>query len=561
MATIENILTWDADAIDAVADTLVQRRADLVSLQDELDDGAPPASWSSEAGTLATAEHSRLKTVLTDLVAEISLAATAVDIAAVAVRAARRDLEAALESARLHDFGVNRTTGAVFELQCLAEPVDDQDRQAQLNEIADRIEQAWRNANHADQELAQSLLAVHEGNVSGGDGSLADASSSGALLGGRDILAPPAGDSPSDQNAWWNGLTPEEQEAVIADHPEWIGGTDGIPAWARDGANRALLGDFRTDLQDERAALQARIDGLGFFEGWRLNGLENERDVLDEKLAALDEVEKTMALPGRQLLVLDTTGPQTRAAIAVGDLDTAAHVAVFTPGFTTTVQDSMANTDEGMRELRNRATEEVRRSGDATSTVATVAWIGYEAPQWDGVIGGGSVVSDDLAVAGARDLADFYRGVDASRATDPHLTALGHSYGSLTTGLALQEQTGVDDMVIFGSPGIGTSQVEDLDVPSDHVFRVEARRDAVADGGMFGIDPSHMSGVTGLSSEEATIDGVTYDESVGHSEYLIDDTTSQHNIAVVVAGGSDRLALDDGRGAGDVLSWPVPGTY
>jgi len=506
MASIDNILTWDADAIDAVADALLQRRSDLVGLQDELDDGAPPASWSSAAGTLAAAEHLRLKTVLTDLVAEISLAATAVDIAAVAVRAARRDLEAALESARVHDFGVNRTTGEVFELECLAEPDEDQDRQARLNEIADRIEQAWRNANHADQELAQSLLAVHEGNVSGGDGSLADAAASGALLGGRDVLAPPAGDSPSDHNAWWNGLTPEEQQAVVADHPEWIGGTDGIPAWARDGANRTLLGDFRTGLQDERAALQAQIDGLGFFEGWRLNGLENERDVLDEKLAALDNVEETLARGRRQLLVLDTTGPQTRAAIAVGDVDTADHVAVFTPGFTSTVQGSMGNYDGSMEDLQLRSIDELRRSGDRTSTVATVSWLGYEAPQWDGVVGDGSVLSDELAVAGARDLADFYRGVDASRASDPHLTALGHSYGSLTTGLALQEQTGVDDMVIFGSPGLGTSHVEDLDVPSDHVFRIEARRD-------------------------------------------------------VVAGGNDRLVLEDGRGAGDVFSWPVPGTY
>ena len=561
MATLENILTWDAAAIGAVADTLVQRRSDLTGLQDELDDGAPPASWSSEAGVLAAAEHARLKTVLSDLVAELSLAATAVDIAAVAVRAARRDLEGALEVAKVYNLGVNRTTGAVFELQCLPEDADDQDRQALLNEVADRIEQAWRNANHADQELAQALLAVHEGNVSGGDGTLADAATTGALLGGRDILAPPAGDSPSDQNAWWNGLTPEEQEAVIADHPEWIGGTDGIPAWARDGANRALLGDFRTDLQDERAALQARIDGLGFFEGWRLNGLENERDVLDEKLAALDEVEKTMALPGRQLLVLDTTGPQTRAAIAVGDLDTAAHVAVFTPGFTTTVQDSMVDTTTRMEELQARSTEEVRRTGDLSGTVATVAWIGYEAPQWDGVIGGGSVLSDDLAVAGARDLADFYRGVDASRAIDPHLTALGHSYGSLTTGLALQEQTGVDDMVVFGSPGIGTSDVDELDVRADHVYRVEARQDAVADGGMFGIDPSHMEGVTGLSAQEETIGGVEYNESVGHSDYLTDESTSQHNLAVIIAGGSDRLSLDEGRGAGDVISWPVPGTY
>ena len=66
---------------------------------------------------------------------------------------------------------------------------------------------------------------------------------------------------------------------------------------------------------------------------------------------------------------------------------------------------------------------------------------------------------------GGADLARFYEGIDASRRADPHLTALGHSYGSLTTGYALQQAHGVDDAVLFGSPGLGTDHVDDLHVP------------------------------------------------------------------------------------------------
>jgi hypothetical protein len=78
----------------------------------------------------------------------------------------------------------------------------------------------------------------------------------------------------------------------------------------------------------------------------------------------------------------------------------------------------------------------------------------------------------------------------------------------------------------------------------------------MADLAQFGIDPTWMNGVDGLSAKETTIDGVTYQESTGHSEYLADGTTSQHNIAATVAGLGDRAA-DDGRGAGDVLTyWP-----
>jgi len=84
----------------------------------------------------------------------------------------------------------------------------------------------------------------------------------------------------------------------------------------------------------------------------------------------------------------------------------------------------------------------------------------------------------------------------------------------------------------------------------------------VADGGVFGIDPSHVDGLTGLSAERAsTPDGRPLGESVGHSDYLTENSTSQYNISVVVAGLGARRIEDDGRGLGDVASWPIPGTY
>ena len=60
----------------------------------------------------------------------------------------------------------------------------------------------------------------------------------------------------------------------------------------------------------------------------------------------------------------------------------------------------------------------------------------------------------------APDLADFYRGINATdeHGSDVHLSAFGHSYGSLTTAQALNElgQSGVvDDAAFYGSPGLG----------------------------------------------------------------------------------------------------------
>jgi len=132
-------------------------------------------------------------------------------------------------------------------------------------------------------------------------------------------------------------------------------------------------------------------------------------------------------------------------------------------------------------------------------------------------------------------------------------TAGAAAYGSLTTGIALQRGTGVDDVVFFGSPGIGTNDVRDLGLRSGHVFVVEARNDPVADLATFGTDPNHLAGVTGLSAARAILDGVERAESPGHSEYLTDQTTSQYGIAAVLAGVPRQAPLDGGSGAGDVL--------
>src|SRR5437588_8085249 len=69
------------------------------------------------------------------------------------------------------------------------------------------------------------------------------------------------------------------------------------------------------------------------------------------KLASLDTIRATMALGNRQLLTLDTSGRRVQAAVAVGNVDTAEHVAVFTPGFTSTVDGSLKGYDQGMQDL------------------------------------------------------------------------------------------------------------------------------------------------------------------------------------------------------------------
>ena len=383
--------------------------------------------------------------------------------------------------------------------------------------------------------------------------------------------SPPTHGSAADNATWWKSLSPQQQQQVITEHPDWIGNRDGVAFAARDQANRALLAVDRGRLLAEKQRLETDSRGGGgtWFAGAFTNKAAALRQVND-KLASLRAIDETLARAGeRQLVLLDLSPERAQAAIARGNVDTADNVAVFVPGMGTNVTDSMKVYDTNMDQLQRRAELEDKRVHPSQHlTTATVTWIGYQTPQlgWD-LIGDNSVADDHLARAGAAQLAPFLQGIGAARDHDAHLSLLGHSYGSTTAGLALQQKTGVDDVVFFGSPGVGTSHVDDLLVPRGHTYYIEARLDPVGDLGYFGIDPSHMDGIEHASAKESTVvdprTGETrhFTEVTGHTSYLVDNSTSQYNMSVVVAGVPDRRVYDRGEGFGDLLSWPIPGTY
>ncbi len=360
--------------------------------------------------------------------------------------------------------------------------------------------------------------------------------------------------TPEQNAAWWKSLSPAAQHALVVASPALVGSMNGLPAAVRDRATRRRLPIELDRLDAEIARLRASFPphgGPGYEVAYHDELARLEQ--LEAKRASIEAIGATLELGGRQLLVLDLSGDRAEAAVAVGDVDTAEHVAVFTPGLGSTVDGSLEGYDEQMAQLQQQAQEQAAKS-PGEGTVATVTWIGYQAPQQygDSALAG-------HAEAGAEDLAVFTRGINASRDDDPHLTAIGHSYGSTTTGLAVQQPgTGVDDVIVMGSPGMGTSDVEDLNVPEGHTYAVEARWDYVADFGRFGADPNQMEGVTGLSAREETAGGRELSETTGHSTgdangYLATDTASQYNISTVVAGVPEQAVHDDGTGFGDVL--------
>ena len=540
-----------------------------------VDTADPRAVSAMAAGFTAAAQHARTALAAAqraDPIAAVSyrVGSTPVHDAPAATAATRR----ALGDGGEHAEQISRMLSVVgAELASTKSGVQgelsDLGRELQAQSVAAAEAPPQTPAEAAMAERAQFVRAVAAVRAHGGrinvliddyDTVLASRTGTLASLGyavpapasGAPIPAPPSGGTPQQNAQWWRSLTREQQNAILATSPDLVGNLDGVPAHVRDAANRARLVTERDRLDREIAATTARLASAEqkppykTYEGVEVPNpeaipLRRELAELTAQQAALQAVERTISGGNRQLLLLDLDGGEApRAAVAVGNVDTADHVAVFTPGLTSTVAKNMEGytgdmvgvVQTGERLLSNAP-------GHENETVAGVAWIGYDAPQW------GTLAEPDRSVAlpiaaqhGGADLALFYDGINASRPySDPHLTALGHSYGSTTTGYALQRTTtAVDDAVLFGSPGLGTSNVRDLHVPEGHVNVIEARRDWIADLGAFGTDPNHLDGAHRLSAHEETADGVTLAESTGHSRYLIPNTASQYNIAATVTG-------------------------
>ena len=159
-----------------------------------------------------------------------------------------------------------------------------------------------------------------------------------------------------------------------------------------------------------------------------------------------------------QLLVFEPRafGGEGRVALAVGDVDVADHVVFLVPGLGSEVRGTLG----GLTADATRVAREARRAA-VTARTAAVAWIGYDAP------GLADVASAAAAEAGADLLAGDLLAVQASRDALPHLTVVGHSYGSTTAGTALRDHlTGTDDAVLVGSPGPNVETARDLQVPT-----------------------------------------------------------------------------------------------
>lgn len=353
-------------------------------------------------------------------------------------------------------------------------------------------------------------------------------------------------------------------------------GPDGLtPTQVSSEANKGRLEDERTATQTRVDELQRRFDELAgqAYMGDQsaatrdeINDLTTQLTDSKQYLGDLNAVHDALGkAPDTYLTMFDPrtgAGKPVLAAIAVGNPDTATKVSVTVPGVGSATNASLAGMVGEANDLRRTTQFQLDRTGTPGS-VATIAWMGYDTPPnpidtlspadlW-------TTMTDDQAQVGASSLSSY---LEQLRATSPgaEISLLGHSYGSLTSSLALQDLNAqglhpVDNVVFYGSPGLELTDPAQLGLAGSDAYVMRAPADDItsyfapaAPLHGWGADP--YGGILPELSSQAGTDpgGVMRDGVSSHADYprAVDGNLrmSGYNLAAVIAGlPHDQLVM------------------
>ena len=348
---------------------------------------------------------------------------------------------------------------------------------------------------------------------------------------------PPPGSKPRQIAAWWGSLSDQQKKKLIEKYPEIIGNLDGVDIKTRDEVNRSLVDGMLAEARDRERQTYDDLVHRGMTSHSYANRYSKALDDVED-LEVLQEVLKDRE---RKLLVCGRSGERLKVAIGIGDFDKAQHIGVFVPGMGTTVRGKLGDYFKKSESLRLTASDVAHKPA---LDYATVAWLGYDAP-----LSIPNVANTHRANAGADRLVNFLEGlrvIPRDNQEKLHLTLLGHSYGSTTSGIAAShvQPNVVDDLVLFGSPGSGVQLGAEYRVPEGHrwVSAVPYPGDIVQGIGTdinFGRNPTEMQAfrhISGDATKGKTYHTIPRGPFGNHSTYLEDGTETQKNMAEIVAG-------------------------
>lgn len=525
--TLADIERWDPAAVTTVFEAAIKRAHGTRVASAALSDAMRLLDFGGDAGEAAHLATHRTTLILDTHADACAAVARAAERAVEEITAIKSRLQGIRQTARDHQLSIDDDTGIVFPSPGL---FDDRAPGTQFA-LMQSITGLLADAERADEDLAAAIR--------GADGELSAEQVTTQLSGAPIEIPqlPSPGSAATAINKWWHSLTPAQQDLVKAHFGDSIRNLDGIPTDVRSELNMTVL----------QREFRRMSNGFLDANGWHTN---------PDKLADLTALQQALAAyPGARLILLDTNGNPRKvlAAVGIGDVDDAECVGVTVGGLNTRVGSSVGQMVTEAKAQRDKASDLRRFAGKPNyDAVASVVWLGYDAP--DSVK---DVIDIRLARDSAVPLNNFYRALAAtSNVPAQHITAFGHSYGSLVTSLALQRGAPVSDVVLYGSPGVELANAAQLGVAPGHAYYLIGVNDHVADVipdfGIFGRAPQDVPGMTQLSTSTGIAlggrygDGQVHQRAYGHSEYPRLGSNgelrmSAYNMAAVLAGLPDDL--------------------
>lgn len=437
-------------------------------------------------------------------------------------------------------------------------------RQVAEATVAGKITEVIALANYADESLSRAF------GKSGTDERTSSTSGQGTHKLSKTEQERFKNMSPEERAEYWSKQSYEQKQYLCDHYPEMVGNADGVEGWARDRANRINLSEKKLAAEKEVEALKAAVN-----DPQQASLKQKNQEALtkaEHAVEAYNKIESSLhngiSLEDYQhgkkgdpisLLTLQDNGRRVKAAVAQGDVDNAKHVSTFVPGIGTTVEGSLHDYIRQSGNLRQAAADQ---GNMPLKDVAVVSWLGYDAPGKPKFGNYGDIASPELAKEGSDRLAGFLTGMQASRehgAGDAHMSLVGHSYGSTTSGMAATKvKSGViDDLVLFGSPGMGTFDPSDIHVDEKHRWVSGVPNGDWVQGvgslvrgkiGFGGLGKNPMdddSTFTHLSDDATGYEGYNHDakpnkwwrfDTSNHNVYLEEGTETLQDIGRVVAG-------------------------
>ena len=524
--TWANILEWETGKLKEIAQELLEASQGLRKAYEKGEDDLKAVQSQGDAVTAMRA------TTISNL-ASLERALTNVNGALMAIEGARDGVATVMSNINtLQAYASTNNCTILNDGSVVGEGSRTQrggKSPARLN-IEQGIKDVIEQADQVDTDLYHALQDINNDSYTDGDWA------ENKVIGVPDLPQPNW--SPSQNAAWWNSL-PDDRKQFFTDHcPDTVRHLDGLPAAARDRANRfalegyvdangkeqpGALADAKEAVKDAQKEYDDARKHLSAYEP-RSGHMNSEERVAREKLERakvayedLKTIQKQIANADRMNKGLapaylldfnyDEKYQRTTAIVSAGNPDTATHVSTLVPGIGTNVRGDL----DYYMDFNDRLREQTKHAGVDPNNVAAISYLGYVAPKNQGF---DKVQAADIGYANraAPKLAQFEEGLRASANANNHKftnTLLTHSYGSTTGGKSatLMAPGTVDRLILAGSPGAGADTIDAYNVSREHVYVSSIpTSDAVQDLNTFtpsgfGSDPRYLDGITHLSGD------------------------------------------------------------